>query len=50
MDMDKKVPRGTIKMSYCKDLGLAAFQWNDSKVVNCLSSYLDFDLGSVNGH
>jgi Transposase IS4 len=47
MDMDKKVPRGSIKMAYCKDLGLAAFQWNDSKVVNCLSSYLNFDIGTV---
>ena len=47
MTLDKTVIRGTLKMAYCEDLRLAAFQWADSKVVNCVSSYLDFRVATI---
>lgn len=47
MNMDKKVPRGSFKVAYCDKAKLAAFQWCDSKVVNCVSSLLDFRIGQV---
>ena len=39
--------RGSYKMAFSKDYGIAAFQWTDSKVVNCISSYLDFRTAEV---
>jgi hypothetical protein len=34
-------------MEFCRDLQIAAYQWADSRVVNCVSSYLDFNVDSV---
>ena len=45
MNLDKQKNgggRGTYKIGYSKETKLAAFQWCDSKVVNCVSSFLDF--------
>lgn len=39
--------RGDCKMAYSKDYGVAAFQWMDTKVVNCVSSYIDFGMSEV---
>lgn len=39
--------RGTFKMTFCHRSNLAAFQWCDSKVVNCVSSYRDFRVSSI---
>jgi Transposase IS4 len=47
MNMDKRNIRGSYKMAVCKDLGIAAFQWVDSRVVSCVSTYLDFTVTEV---
>jgi Transposase IS4 len=50
MDLDRTKPkpaRGTFKMAYCDEANIAAFQWCDSKVVNCISSYCDFGVSTV---
>ena len=47
MNLGKTGPRGEYKVAYCEELHLAAFQWCDCKVVNCVSSYLDFGVSTV---
>jgi Transposase IS4 len=47
MDLNNKAGRGTLKMAHCPERNLAAFQWCDSKVVNCVSSYLNFGVSNV---
>lgn len=47
LNLKKNDTRGTFKMTYCRHSQLGAYQWCDSKVVNCLSSYLSFDVGTV---
>jgi Transposase IS4 len=47
MCLGKADPRGTMKMAYCKDERIAAFQWQDSKTVNCVSSYLHFGVSTI---
>ena len=47
LDLKKNVTRGTFKMTYCRHSQIGAYQWCDSKVVNCVSSYLSFDVGTV---
>ena len=47
MDLTKTARRGTFKMAYSPRYRIAAYQWNDSKVVNCVSSYLDFRVKKV---
>jgi hypothetical protein len=47
MNLHKKSGRGAYKMAICDAANIAAFQWCDSKVVNCVSSYLDFRVAST---
>ena len=47
MNLDKKSTRGEFKIAFCREAQLAAFQWKDSKVVNCVSSYLDFSVVTI---
>ena len=47
MNLDKKSPRGTLLMAISSDNTIAAFQWSDSKVVNCVSSYLHFGVSRI---
>jgi hypothetical protein len=48
MTLDGSELGGAYKMAYCNMSNLAAFQWHDdSKVVNVVSSYLNFDIGMV---
>jgi Transposase IS4 len=49
MTLDKKRnnERGTYKIAYSSDTKLLSFQWHDSKVVNCVSSLLDFRRSGV---
>jgi hypothetical protein len=47
MNLDKKSTRGEFKIPYCREARLAAFQWKDSKVVNCVSSYLNFSVTTI---
>ena len=44
---DKSTPRGTYKIALSKEFGVGVVQWVDSKVVNCVSTYLDFKERSV---
>ena len=37
-------------MAYCRESRTGAYQWCDSKVVNCVSLYLTFDVGMVKRH
>jgi len=37
--------RGEYKVAYLARCGLAAIQWKDTKIVNCIASYLDFEVG-----
>jgi Transposase IS4 len=50
LDLDHAKPkptRGTFKMAYCNGANIAAFQWCDSKVVNCVSSYCNFGVSTI---
>jgi hypothetical protein len=47
MNLDNKAERGSYKMAICKEWNLAAFQWCDSRVVNCVSSLLDFREATI---
>jgi hypothetical protein len=47
MKLDAKAGRGTMIKAYCRQRKLAAFQWCDSKVVNCVSTYLDMSTTQV---
>ena len=50
MNLEKKrngTGRGTSKIAYSNETGLITLQWCDSKVVNCVSSYLDFRRSTV---
>jgi Transposase IS4 len=44
MDLKKNnnTARGTYKLAVSKEFGVGCVQWVDSKVVNCVSTYLDF--------
>ena len=35
-------PRGSYKLAVSRKFGIGAVQWFDSKIVNCISSFLDF--------
>jgi Transposase IS4 len=39
--------QGSYKMAVSKEYGVAAFQWKEPSVVNCVSSYLDFRTSEV---
>ena len=47
MKMAKTDVRGSLKMAFCKDRRIAVYQWLDSKVVNCVSSYLHFGVSTI---
>jgi Transposase IS4 len=47
MSLQKLMPHGTYKMAYCHQLNIAVMQWCDSKVVNCVTSYLDFQVTMI---
>jgi hypothetical protein len=47
MDLERSSGRGAYKLAYCRELRLAAVQWCDSKVVNCVSSYVDLGVSTV---
>jgi hypothetical protein len=48
MNLDRRsAVRGSMKVAVCRSLGLAAFQWVDCKVVNCVSSFLEFGVSEV---
>jgi hypothetical protein len=47
MNLNGKEGRGTCKMALCRETNIAAFQWLDSKIVNCVSSYLDFRMSRI---
>jgi hypothetical protein len=47
MDLDKTSSRGSFKMALSSDSRVAAFQWSDSKIVNCMLSYLHFGVSSI---
>ena len=47
MNLDNKATRGEFKIAYCREAQLVACQWRDSKVVNCVSSYLDFSVTTI---
>lgn len=47
MNLNNKSGRGTFKMAICERAKVAAFQWCDSKVVNVVSSYMDFRVASA---
>ncbi len=42
MTKSKTSVRGSYKMAISEPFGIGAVQWIDSKVVNCISSFLDF--------
>jgi len=44
---DKSTTRGTYKLAVSKEFGVGVVQWVDSKVVNCVSTYIDFKEKSV---
>lgn len=44
MQNTKGLERGSCKLAVSNKYGLAAIQWCDTKVVNCISSYLDFGM------
>jgi hypothetical protein len=39
---NKSSERGSYKLAVSLQFGIAAVQWTDSKVVNCISTYMDF--------
>ena len=47
MTLLKTAGRGTYKIAICRHYNLMAVQWCDSRVVNNVSSYMNFDVGQV---
>ena len=47
MTLDTKQSRGAYKIAYCLLSDLACMQWCDSKVVNCVSAFLDFRVTTI---
>jgi hypothetical protein len=47
MNLDRTTSRGSFKIAHCQRAGLVAIQWWDNRAVNCVSSYLDYGLSSV---
>ena len=47
MNLQKNAGRGSMKMAYSRGYKVGVYQWCDSKVVNCVSSYLDFGVTKV---
>ena len=47
LNMTKAAGRGTFKMGICPESKVAVYQWCDSRVVNVVSTYLTFEIGSI---